>query len=107
MALLDRVRGKVFSEDVTHVLGLKSNGKGIVGFVLGHGCYGYVGRVREIGFWAAVNRAEELGYFANTVRAIIEKEESVVVCRRLVVRGFKKRSKLGREHLALELLGHR
>lgn len=61
------------------MLGSEGNWKGVIGFVLGHRRYGYIGRVREVGFWTSVNRAKELCYFADTIGAIVEKEESIVV----------------------------
>ena len=79
VALFDVFLAEVFGEDVTHMLGTKSYGEGVIGFVLGHCRYVDVFRVGEVWFWGAVNVAEELGYFTDAVRAIVEEEEGVVV----------------------------
>ena len=79
VALFDVFLSEVFGEDVAHVLGTESYGEGVVGFVLGHCRYIDVFRVGEVWSWGAVNVTEKLGYFADTVRAIVEEEEGVVL----------------------------
>ena len=61
------------------MLGSEGNGEGIVCFILGHGRDGDVGGIGEVGFGAAVDVSEELGDFADTIGAVVEEEEGVVV----------------------------
>jgi hypothetical protein len=61
------------------VLGREGNGESVVGLVLGHGGNGDVLRVREVGSGGAVVVTQKLSDLTNTVRAVVEEEQGVVV----------------------------
>lgn len=79
MTLLDLIFGKVFGEHVAHVLRSKGNGEGKVCFVLCHGRDGDIGGIGKVGFRAAVDVSEELGDFPDSIRAVVEEKEGVVI----------------------------
>ena len=80
VALVDLLLGKPLGEDVVHGLGSKGEREGVVGLVAGHGGDVHVGGVGEVGLGAAVLVADELGDLADTVAAVVEEEEGIVVC---------------------------
>jgi hypothetical protein len=86
VALVDLLLGEPLGEDVVHGLGSKGEGEGVVGLVAGHGGYVHVGGVREVGLGAAVLVADELSDLADTVGAVVEEEQGVVVWRAKLVR---------------------
>lgn len=77
--LLDALGTKGLSENITHVLGLESNGEWVVKLVLGHSREPDVLWVCEVRLWRTVDVAEELGDFADTIGAVVEEEDLVVV----------------------------
>ena len=79
VSLLQVLLGQPFGQDVAHVLGREGNGESVVGLVLGHGGNGDVLRVREVGSGGAVVVTQKLSDLTNTVRAVVEEEQGVVV----------------------------
>jgi hypothetical protein len=77
--LLDALLGEPVGEHVVHDLGRKGDGEGEVGLVAGHGGDVDVLGVGEVGLGAAVLVAEKLGDLADTVGAVVEEEDGVVV----------------------------
>lgn len=61
------------------MLGLEGDGEGVVGLVLGHGGETDVLGVREVGSGGAVVVTQQLGHLTDTVRAVVEEEEGVVI----------------------------
>ncbi|KAG9527173.1 phosphoglycerate mutase 2, partial [Aureobasidium melanogenum] len=95
VALVDLLLGEPLGEDVVHGLGSEGEGEGVVGLVTGHGGNVRVGGVGEVGLGAAVLVADELGDFADTVAAVVEEEERVVVWRIGLVKVNERRRKSG------------
>jgi hypothetical protein len=81
VALVNLLLREPLGEDVVHGLGSKGEGEGVVGLVAGHCGDVHVGGVGEVGLRAAVLVADELGDLADAVGAVVEEEESVVVCK--------------------------
>jgi hypothetical protein len=79
VALVDLLLCEPLGKDIVHSLGSKGEGEGVVGLVAGHSGDVHVGWVGEVGLGAAVLVADELGDLADTVGAVVEEEESVVV----------------------------
>ena len=61
------------------MLGSKGDREGIVRFILGHGRDGDIGGIGKVGFGAAVDVSEELSDFPDSIRAVVEEEQGVVV----------------------------
>ncbi|KAI6763036.1 hypothetical protein HG530_009016 [Fusarium avenaceum] len=70
--------GNPLGEDVAHVLRLEGNLEGIVALVLGHGDKGLNLGVLEVGERRSVDIAEKLGDLTDTVRSVVEEEDSVI-----------------------------
>jgi hypothetical protein len=81
VALVDFLLGEPLGEDVVHGLGSKGEGEGVVGLVAGHGGDVHVGGVGEVGLGAAVLVADELSDLADTIGAVVEEEQGVVIWR--------------------------
>lgn len=79
MALLEVLLAQPLSQDITHVLGSKCDGEGVIGLVLRHGGERDVLGVDDVGKRGTVVVTQELGDFTDTIRAVVEEEESVVV----------------------------
>lgn len=79
VALLEVLLGEPFGQHVTHVLRGESNIEGVVSLVLGHGGEGDVLGVGEVGARGAVMVAQQLGDFTDTIRTVVEEEESIVI----------------------------
>jgi hypothetical protein len=61
------------------VLRRESNGECVIGLVLGHGGEGDVLGVREVGTRGAVVVTQQLGNLTDTIRAVVEEEDGVVI----------------------------
>ena len=57
----------------------KGNGEGVVGLVLGHGGEVRVLGVGEVGLGGAVVVSQELGDLTDTIGAVVEEEEGVII----------------------------
>lgn len=79
MALFDVFLAEPFGHYVTHVLWCKGDRKWIVELVLRHGRDMDILRIREIGLRRAVYVTKKLGHFADTIRAVVEEEQSVII----------------------------
>jgi hypothetical protein len=77
--LLNVLLAQPLGEDVTHVLGLESNLKGVVTLVLSHGDKGLDLGVLEVGKRRSINIAKKLGDLADTVGSIVEEEDGIVI----------------------------
>lgn len=79
VTLLNILLTEPFSEHVTHVLRREGNGESVVGLVLGHGGDVDVLGVGEVGLRGAVVITQELGNLTNTIRAVVEEEEGIII----------------------------
>jgi hypothetical protein len=79
VALLQVLLGQPFGQDVAHLLRREGDGESVVGLVLCHGGNGDVLRVGEIGSGGAVIVTQKLSDLTNTIRAVVEEEQGVVV----------------------------
>lgn len=82
VALLEVLLAEPLGQDVTHVLRGEGNIEGVIGLVLSHGGEGDVLGVGEVRAGRTVVVTQELGDFTDTVRAVVEEEESIVIYRR-------------------------
>ena len=57
----------------------EGNWEWVVGLVLGHGGEVDVFGIGEVWLRGTVDISEKLGYFSNTVGAIVEEEQSIVI----------------------------
>lgn len=67
VALLDVFGAEILGQHVAHMLRAKSDGEGVVEFVLCHCCDGDIFGVGEVGLGAPVDATEKLGDFTNTI----------------------------------------
>lgn len=79
VALLNILLTEPFGQHVAHVLRREGNGESVVSLVLGHGGDVDVLGVREVGRGRAVVVSQKLGDLTNTVGAVVEEEQGVVV----------------------------
>ena len=79
VALLNILRTEPLSKHVTHVLWREGNWEGVVGLILGHGGDVDVAGVGEFGLRGTVIVTQELGDLTNTIGAVVEEEEGVVI----------------------------
>jgi hypothetical protein len=80
VALLDTLLSECLGEDIVHSLRRESNRECVAGVVGGHGGERDIGGVGEVGFGRAVEVTQQLGDLTDTVRAVVEEEDSVLVC---------------------------
>lgn len=83
VALFDAFLCEPFGENVIHPLWRKGDEEGVIGLVLGHGGDVDVFGEGEGGERRGVN-TEELGDFADAIGTIVEEEESVIICGRIM-----------------------
>ena len=81
MALLQALLTEPFGKNVIHGDGRESDREGVVRLVSGHGSDVDILGVVEIGQRGVVN-SEELSYFTDTVGAVVEEEERIVVLKK-------------------------
>lgn len=67
-----------FCKDIVHLLWGECDGEGVIALILRHSSDAEVLWEIEVWEWGGVN-AEELGNLTNSVRAVIEEEEGVVI----------------------------
>lgn len=67
------------SQDVVHLLGLKSNIEGVVSLVSGHGNELIDLRVGEVGQHGSINIAEELSDLSCTIGSVVEEENGIII----------------------------
>ena len=79
VTLLGILLAEPFSKHVTHVLRREGNGESVVGLVLGHGGDMDVLGIGKVGLRGAVVITQELGNLTDTIRAVVEEEESVII----------------------------
>lgn len=87
MALLHVLLAEPFCHNIAHVLGWESDWEWVVSLVLGHRCDMDVLGVGEIGFRRAIDISKKLGYFADSIGAVIEEEQGIVIWRVIRVGG--------------------
>lgn len=79
VALLEVLLAEPFGQHVAHVLRGESNVESVVSLVLGHGGKRDVLGVGEVRTRGTVIVAHQLGDFTDTIRAVVEEEESIVI----------------------------
>lgn len=79
VALREVLLAQPFRQNIAHVLRREGNGECVVGLVLGHGGEGDVLGVREVGTRGAVVVTQQLGNFTDTIRAVVEEKDGVVI----------------------------
>lgn len=79
VALREVLLAQPLGQNIAHVLRGEGNGECVVGLVLGHGGEGNVLGVGDVGTRGAVVVTQQLGNLTDTIRAVVEEEDGVII----------------------------